>query len=68
MRNYFFGSIVILALGFLGGCGQSYPEKDFGTIIEGIPKVKGADTPFEMPQLGPPPPEDPNPRSKRLLT
>ena len=58
MRRLFYGIIALLALPLFVGCGPNLSSKDFGTIVEGIPQVKGADKPFEMPELGPPPSED----------
>jgi hypothetical protein len=36
------------------GCGPSASDKDMGTVINEIPKISGADQPYDMPQLGPP--------------
>jgi hypothetical protein len=58
MRQIFYGILVMLALPFIGGCGPHLSSKECGTIVEGVPQVPGADKPFEMPELGPPPPED----------
>jgi hypothetical protein len=60
LRQLLYGAISILILFLAGGCEQKLPSKDFGTIVDGIPQVQGADKPFEMPLLGPPPPEDPS--------
>ena len=62
MRKLLYEVIAVLTVSLLGGCGPNLSSKDYGTIVEGIPHVKGADKPFEMPQLGPPPPEDPRTR------
>ncbi|MBN1395521.1 MAG: hypothetical protein JW959_10895 [Pirellulales bacterium] len=35
------------------GCGPELSERDLGTVVEGVPKVDGADKPYPMPQLGP---------------
>lgn len=35
------------------GCGPAISEKDLGTVVYEIPKVKAADQPYEMPELGP---------------
>jgi hypothetical protein len=36
------------------GCGLSVSDKDLGTVVNEIPKISGADQPYDMPQLGPP--------------
>jgi hypothetical protein len=58
MRQLFCGIMVLSALLITGGCGPNLSSREFGTIAEGVPQVPGADKPFEMPELGPPPPED----------
>lgn len=55
MRGLLSGGLLVIALLFLSGCGRSADSREFGTIVEGIPRVEGADKPFEMPKLGPPP-------------
>jgi len=43
----------VLLLGvFLGGCGPKLSERDLGTVIYELPKVPGAEKPYQMPQLG----------------
>jgi hypothetical protein len=58
MRQLIFGTFLFLALPFFGGCGPNLSSKDFGTIVDGIPKIAGADKFYEMPELGPPPSEE----------
>jgi hypothetical protein len=43
---------LLIAFG-IAGCGPAISEKDMGTIIYEVPKVEGADKPYEMPELGP---------------
>ncbi len=43
----------------LWGCGPQVSEEELGTVLNELPEVPGADEPFEMPELGPPPPPDP---------
>ena len=52
-----FGLIVLSAVVFvIAGCGQKdFPEDEFGTLIFEVSEVPGADQPYEMPELGPPP-------------
>jgi len=40
------------------GCGPSGDRDDLGTVLEEVPEVSGAEEPFEMPELGPAPPEE----------
>jgi hypothetical protein len=40
--------LIILAI---AGCGKSGVDKDMGTIYNRLPKVEGADKPYDMPQL-----------------
>jgi len=47
-----------LASPLLWGCGPSVDEDDLGTVVEEVPEVPGSDKPFEMPELGPPPPPE----------
>jgi hypothetical protein len=62
MWRLLYASLVLAAFPIFGGCGPNLSSKDFGTVVEGIPKVEGADKPFEMPELGPPLPEDYRPK------
>lgn len=39
----------------LCGCGPELSEHELGTVVNELPKVEGADKPYPMPQLGPPP-------------
>jgi hypothetical protein len=55
MRGLLFGAVATVAISVLPGCGRSVDSREFGTIVQGIPQVEGADKPFEMPKLGPPP-------------
>ena len=45
---------VLVFLVVLGGCGPELSKQDLGTVVFEVPKVAGADKPYEMPQLGPP--------------
>jgi hypothetical protein len=58
MRGLLLGAVALLTIPFIEGCGQNLASKDFGTVVDGIPHVEGADQPFEMPKLGPPPSEE----------
>lgn len=64
MKRFFFGIGALLLLSLFGGCEEKPSTKELGTVVEGVPHVKGADERFNMPALGPPPPEDPNSRGK----
>jgi hypothetical protein len=64
MRRYLLGIAVIALVPLFGGCGDKPSSKELGNIVEGVPRVKGADKPFEMPELGPAPPEDPRARGR----
>lgn len=46
-------AFLLLAV-LLAGCGPELSKSDLGTIIYDVPKVAGADEPYQMPQLGPP--------------
>jgi hypothetical protein len=46
--------LMILGLLVLPGCGPSVDRSDLGQI-EYSPKVPGADEPYDLGQLGPPP-------------
>ena len=50
--RYWFGLLIFLA--FLAGCGPELSKTDLGTVVYEVPKVAGADEPYQMPQLGPP--------------
>ena len=43
------------------GCGPAVSSKDMGTIIYEIPRVQGADKPYELPKIITPHKEDVNP-------
>jgi hypothetical protein len=62
MRKFLFTLVGFLGLIALSGCEQKPSPKEQGTVVEGVPKVEGADKPFEMPELGPPPSEDSLPK------
>jgi len=49
----------VLVLPPVWGCGPGVSEEELGTVVKELPEVPGADEPFEMPKLGPPPPPDP---------
>jgi len=48
-----------LTLPLLWGCGPSVDRDDLGTVLEDVPEVPGSEDPFKMPELGPPPPAEP---------
>lgn len=58
MRWLSVGVLILMVFPLFGGCGPDLTAKEFGTIVEGIPHVQGADKPFEMPELGPPPSDE----------
>lgn len=62
MQRLFYAVLVLAAISMFWGCGPNLSSKDFGTVVEGVPKVAGAEKPFDMPELGPPLPEDYRPR------
>jgi hypothetical protein len=64
MRRYLWGIAVIALVPLFWGCGGKPSSREFGTIVEGVPLVKDADKPFEMPKLGPAPREDPRTRGR----
>jgi hypothetical protein len=45
----------LLLLLSLTGCGPALSKSDLGLVVFEVPKVAGADKPYEMRQLGPPP-------------
>jgi hypothetical protein len=62
MRQLLYAALALAAIPIFWGCGPNLSSNEFGTVVEGIPKVAGADKPFEMPELGPPLPEDYRPK------
>jgi hypothetical protein len=49
-----FGLMVLLLLGMsLSGCGPAVSQRDLGTVVPELPKVKGVDEPYPMKELGP---------------
>jgi hypothetical protein len=46
---FFVATTLILA----SGCGAELSKRDLGHVILEIPKVAGADKPYEMPKLAP---------------
>jgi hypothetical protein len=48
----------LTALLLLGGCGPALSKSDLGTVVFEVPKVAGAEEPYQMPQLGPPPKDE----------
>jgi hypothetical protein len=58
MRRLFLEILTVLSLSWLVGCGPNLSSKEYGTVVEGIPSVAGAEKPYEMPRLGPPPTEE----------
>jgi hypothetical protein len=56
------GSLAVFSL-VLGGCGRELSKSELGTVVFEVPKVAGAEKPYEMPKLGPRGKEDDvNPR------
>jgi hypothetical protein len=53
------GCLVVLL--FLGGCGPALSNHDLGTVVFEVPKVAGAEEPYQMPQLGPASKDDDEP-------
>ena len=51
--------LMILGLGlgllFLPGCGPAVDRRDLGEVQIELPKVPGAEEPYDLKQLGPPP-------------
>ena len=47
-------SYLVVLLVTLGGCGRELSKNDLGTVVFDVPKVAGADMPYQMPQLGTP--------------
>jgi len=45
----------LLLLVSLAGCGPELSKVELGTVVFDVPKVAGADEPYQMPELGPPP-------------
>ncbi len=46
-----------LLLGIVtAGCGPNVSRSDLGTVVFEVPTVAGADEPYELPELPPPPP------------
>jgi hypothetical protein len=42
---------LLLTSAVLAGCEPKLPEQQFGQIIYDVPKVKGADRPYPLPQI-----------------
>jgi hypothetical protein len=38
------------------GCGPDVSRSDLGTVVYEVPTVAGADEPYQLPELAPPPP------------
>ena len=55
----FIGSLLLLVLAT--GCGPAVPPEDLGTVLDKLPAVPGADKPYELPELNPPPAGEPEP-------
>jgi hypothetical protein len=51
---------LLFLLASLVGCGPQVSREELGTVLKELPKVPGAGQPYEMPELGPPLPPDPN--------
>ena len=46
---------ILILLALSAGCGPKLSQSDLGAITyDEAPKVKGADKPYPLPQLGPP--------------
>lgn len=58
MRRLCYAGSVLTVLLLFGGCGPNLNSKEFGTIVKGIPHIEGADKPYPLPELGPPPSDD----------
>jgi hypothetical protein len=59
MRRQFVLILFSLFIGILAlGCGMSLSNGEKGTELKEIPKVEGADKPYEMPKLESSTPED----------
>jgi len=43
----------------LWGCTSRVPREELGTVLNELPEIPGAAEAIEMPELGPPPPPDP---------
>ena len=52
--RYRFGLLAILLIS-PAGCGPAVSKEDLGTVVFELPKVPGADTPYQMPQPESPP-------------
>jgi hypothetical protein len=49
--------LVLLVASAISGCRPSVSDKDLGTVVYEIPRVKGADQPYELPKVLTPSPE-----------
>jgi hypothetical protein len=47
--------LMILGMLILPGCGPGVDRSDLGELQFEVPKVPGADEPYDLKQLGPPP-------------
>jgi hypothetical protein len=56
--RYQIGLLLLLLAVSMGGCGTELSRAELGTVLFEVPKVAGADEPYQMPQLGPPLPEE----------
>lgn len=54
MRRACLGLSLCLVVLLVGGCGPALSQSELGTVVGDLPKVAGADKPYQMPQLGPP--------------
>jgi hypothetical protein len=41
------------------GCGSPVAREELGTVLDELPELPEAEEPIKMPELGPPPPPDP---------
>jgi hypothetical protein len=48
-----FGLMILAVSILVVGCGPGISKRDLGHVVFEIPKVAGADKPYEMPKLAP---------------
>jgi hypothetical protein len=65
-RFSLFALLTSLMLLCLAGCGPKLSKQDLGTVVFEVPKVAGAQKPYQLPQLGPPKDPDKRPARRRL--
>lgn len=47
--------VLSMCLLLAAGCEPTVAPEDLGQVVDKLPEVPGADKPYEMPQLNPPP-------------